>query len=76
MLSACTVFRKDVRVCRDFDAGGGTRTPDTRIMIPARFGLAIGQIALVGHGVGHTGTSAVGCALIVGSALTGMDAFR
>jgi len=23
----------------DLDAGGGTRTPDTRIMIPAEFGL-------------------------------------
>jgi hypothetical protein len=35
------------------DAGGGTRTPNTRIMIPARFGLAIGDSGLIGHAVGH-----------------------
>ena len=34
-------------------AGGGTRTPDTRIMIPARFGSAIGNSGPVGHAVGH-----------------------
>src|SRR5262249_47733474 len=38
-------------------AGGGTRTPDTRIMIPPDFGLAIGEIRLVGHNVGHNRTS-------------------
>jgi hypothetical protein len=35
------------------DAGGGTRTPDTRIMIPANFGLATGISGPVGHAVGH-----------------------
>jgi hypothetical protein len=35
------------------DAGGGTRTPDTRIMIPAYFGLTIGTSGPVGHAVGH-----------------------
>jgi hypothetical protein len=35
------------------DAGGGTRTPDTRIMIPRDFGLATGQLGPVGHAFGH-----------------------
>jgi hypothetical protein len=34
-------------------AGGGTRTPDTRIMIPSDFGLGIGHSGRVGHVVGH-----------------------
>jgi hypothetical protein len=38
------------------DAGGRTRTPDTRIMIPRDFGLAIGHFACVGHAVGHNCT--------------------
>ena len=41
------------------DAGGGTRTPDTRIMIPARFGSTIGNSRLVGHAVGHKRTPAI-----------------
>ena len=42
----------------ELDAGGGTRTPDTRIMIPANFGLAIGNFVAVGHTVGHNRTVA------------------
>jgi hypothetical protein len=38
---------------QDLHAGGGTRTPDTRIMIPRDFGLAIGNSGPVGHAVGH-----------------------
>jgi len=34
-------------------AGGGPRTPDTRIMIPLDFGLAVGDSGAVGHAVGH-----------------------
>ena len=34
-------------------AGGGTRTPDTRIMIPRDSGLAIGDFGAVGHAIGH-----------------------
>ena len=43
------------------DAGGGTRTPDPRTMIPARFGSTIGNSGPGGHAVGHncivTGTA-------------------
>ena len=35
------------------DAGGGTRTPNLRIMIPAQVGLGIGNTRPVGHAVGH-----------------------
>jgi hypothetical protein len=35
------------------DAGGGTRTPDTRINIPRDFGLTIGHLGPVGHAFGH-----------------------
>jgi hypothetical protein len=31
---ACSHRNAERRFCRDFYAGGGTRTPDTRIMIP------------------------------------------
>ena len=34
-------------------AGGGTRTPDTRIMIPLRFGSAAGFAGAGGHERGH-----------------------
>jgi hypothetical protein len=37
----------------------GLEPPDTRIMIPAHFGVGIGNAALVGHAVGHTRKS--GC---------------
>jgi hypothetical protein len=39
------------------DAGGGTRTPDTRITIPLHLGLGIGRSGVVGHGVGHNRAS-------------------
>jgi hypothetical protein len=39
------------------NAGGGTRTPDTRIMIPGDLGLATGNSRLLGHAVGHNRTS-------------------
>ena len=42
---------------RGHDAGGGTRTPDTRIMIPDDFGLTIGDSRPVGHAVGHNRSS-------------------
>src|SRR5215218_9630312 len=36
-----------------FDAGGGTRTPDTRIMIPLRLGSAAAFAGAGGHKRGH-----------------------
>src|SRR4051794_2493922 len=37
------------------DAGGGTRTPDTRIMIAARFDDVARSARCRGHGRGHIG---------------------
>ena len=58
---AAALRGSQTRLCKarnsgGLDAGGGTRTPDTRIMIPANFGLAIGNSTVVGHAVGHNRT--------------------
>jgi hypothetical protein len=47
---------QNTRAGLGLDGGGGTRTPDTRIMIPARFGLAIGDSRPVGQAVGRNRT--------------------
>jgi hypothetical protein len=52
-LSACSTNLQNPWLSKDFHAGGGTRTPDTRIMIPGDSGLAIGHFEPVGHGFGH-----------------------
>src|SRR5262245_19239491 len=45
--------RENARFAGVSDAGGGTRTPDTRIMIPHHFGSATRRAGGGGHKRGH-----------------------
>ena len=58
---------QNTRAGLGLDGGGGTRTPDTRIMIPARFDLAIGIRGRLDKPLDATAPSAAPCSACPGS---------